>query len=185
MRITWKQLGEPFNSISEQPYQFLAWWVVANFIGLAGFWVPILVSWARNMGASGAFFTSVRAGSLASFSVVLLAEGIAAALVALQSGSNKVAAGMRGLVSVLALVVVIIQAVLLAAQSAIEGGALAPNLQVLLTGVAVFLAIYLYCFRFVSWEKGVEAVQVADDKAVQDLASAAQKTTADDSGVKL
>jgi hypothetical protein len=38
-----RQLLEPIRSIKEQPFHFAAWWLVANVIGLAGFWLPLLL----------------------------------------------------------------------------------------------------------------------------------------------
>ncbi len=186
MRRFWKQLCEPLNSIKEQPYQFAVWWVVANIFGLAGFLLPILLSWSRNKVTYEVYLASVRAGSLASFSVVLLAEGIAGALVARGAGTNLVAAGLRGLVSVLALLVAMIQVGFLVVQSVITDASMpSPAFQVFVTLVAILFASYLYCFRFASWEKGVEVVREAEDQAVQDLAKSAQQVTADDDGVKL
>jgi hypothetical protein len=77
MRRFWKHVERPLNSIKEQPYQFAVWWIVANVFGLAGFLLPIFLGWIRNKVMYEVFLASVRGGSLASFSVVLLAEGIA------------------------------------------------------------------------------------------------------------
>ncbi len=186
MRRFWKHLVGPLNSIAEQPYQFVVWWVVANVLGLAGFLLPIFLSWTRSGLTHDVYLALVRGGSLASFSVVLLAEGIASALVAQGAGSNPVAAGLRGLVSVVALMVVMVQVAFLVVQSEITNGLMpSPTSQIFVTLIAIACASYLYCFRFASWEKGVESVREEDDQAVQDLAKSAQGATTDDKGVKL
>lgn len=186
MKRFWKQLVGPLNSIWEQPYQFAVWWIVANVFGLAGFLLPIFLSWSRNKVTHEVFLASVRAGSLASFSVVLLAEGISGALVAQGAGTNLVAAGLRGLVSVLALLVAMIQVGFLVVESVItDGSTPSANSQVFVTLLAILFASYLYCFRFASWEKDVEAVREADDQAVQDLTESAKQVTTDDKGVRL
>lgn len=186
MRRFWRQICGPLNSIWEQPYQFAVWWIVAVVFGLAGFLVPMFLGLILNRITSEVFLAAVRAGSLASFSVVVLAEGIAGALVAQGTGSNVVAAGIRGLVSVLALLVAGIQVVFLVVQGMTTNGSTrAPILQVAVTLLAILFASYLYCFRFASWERDVAAVREADDHAVAELANSAQKVTADDAGVRL
>ena len=81
MKAFAKHLAEPLNSIKEHPYQFALWWLVANIFGLAGFLLPILFCWARGKYTHELFISSIKAGNLASFSVVLLAEGIASILI--------------------------------------------------------------------------------------------------------
>ncbi|MGH9796131.1 MAG: hypothetical protein ACRD5G_15290 [Candidatus Acidiferrales bacterium] len=186
MKTFLKHLIEPLNSIRERPYQFIVWWMVANIVGLAGFLLPILLTWSRNKDTYAVFVSLIGAGSLASFSVVLLAEGIAGALVATGTGTNLIAAGLRGLVSVLALLVVLVQMMFLVAHAVItDGFPPSPLFQVLVTMLGILCATYLYCFRFASWEKGVESVRKEDDQSVQQLAKSAQETTTDDKGVKL
>jgi hypothetical protein len=186
MEQFWKQVRGPLNSIREQPYQFAVWWIVANIFGLAGFLLPIFLGWVQDKDFGLVFLATVRSGSLASFSIVLLAEGIAAALVAQGAGSNVVAAGMRGVVSMLALLVAGVQFVFLVAQCMITNGSTpAPLFQVFVTAVAIAFAAYLYCFRFASWEEDVRKVREAEDQDVRNLAKSAQKVTKDDDGVKL
>jgi hypothetical protein len=186
MKIFLKHLVEPLNSIREQPYQFCVWWAVAVVVGLSGFWLPILLTWSRDKDAYALSMNLINAGSLASFSVVLLAEGLAGALVATGAGTNLVAAGLRGLVSVLAFVVVVIQVGFLATLGTItDGSTPSPNPQFLFTALAISCASYLYCFRFASWEKNVDSVRKQDDQAVEDLAQSAQQASRDDEGVLL
>jgi hypothetical protein len=186
MRRLWRQVCGPLNAIWEQPYQFAVWWVVANIFGVAGFLLPIFLTWARSKDAHEAYLASLKGGSLASFCVVLLAEGIAAALVAQGAGTNLVAAGLRGLASVLALLVAFIQMAFLVAESVItDGSAISPVPQIATAVLAVLLASYLYCFRFTSWEKGVEEVWKADNKAVENITESAKSVVSDKHGVEL
>jgi hypothetical protein len=57
--------------------------------------------------------------------------------------------------------------------------------QFVITGIAVFLASYLYCFRSPSWEKGVNKVQEEEDQQVTELGKEAESKSADEMGVKL
>lgn len=185
LKTAFRHLSEPLNSIKDQPYQFAVWFIVANVFGLAGFLLPILFCWTRSKDTHAVFISSIKAGTLASFSVVLLAEGIASALVAIGAGKNVVAAGIRGLISVLALLVAMIQVGLLVVQSLITDESIpSPIFQVCVTLAAILFASYLYCFRFGAWEKGVESIREEDDNAVTKLEIAAQGKT-EDKGVKL
>jgi hypothetical protein len=186
MRRFWRQVSGPLSAIADQPYQFAVWWLVANVFGIAGFLLPIFLSWTRAKNTHDAYFASLRSGSLASFCIVLLAEGIAAALVAQGAGANLVAAGLRGLASVLALIVAFVQMTFLVAESVItDGSFISPAPQLVAAAFAVILASYLYCFRFTSWEKGVDEVLKADDEAVRDISEEAKSAASDKHGTQL
>lgn len=186
MRRFWTQICGPLSSIWEQPYQFAVWWIVAVVFGLAGFLVPMFLGWILDRCTLGVFFASLRAGSLASFSVVLLSEGIAGALVAQRAGSNLVAAGIRGLISVLALLVAGVQVIFLVVQGMSgKESTPAPVTQVVVTVLAILFASYLYCFRFASWERDVATIREEDDRQVEHLSERAKEVTVDDAGVKL
>ena len=185
LKALFGHLNEPLNVIREQPYQFVVWWIVANIFGLAGFLLPLLLRASRGEKTHDVFIGLIKANSLASFSIVLLAEGIASALVAIGVGKNIIAAGLRGLISVLALGVVMIQVGILVMQSAGPTEPIpSPTLQLLVTVAAILVASYLYCFRFGSWEKGVDSVQKDDDEAVANLEKSANATSVDE-GIKL
>jgi hypothetical protein len=114
----WKQARVPFVSIEEQPFDFISWFIVAIVIGLAGVWLPLILYWSQEKLTAAAFFSLVRAGGPASFSVVLLAEGISSSLAALRAGSNPHTAGLRRLAFGIALVVLVLQVGFLGIQSA-------------------------------------------------------------------
>jgi len=38
-----RQLLEPIRSIKDQAFHLAAWWLIANVIGLAGVWLPLLL----------------------------------------------------------------------------------------------------------------------------------------------
>jgi len=82
--------------------------------------------------------------------------------------------------------VAMIQVGFLVVQSVItDGSTPSPKSQVIVTLLAIVFAAYLYCFRFATWEKGVEVVREADDRAVHELVKSAEQVTVDDKGVKL
>lgn len=181
-----KQLQVPLNIISEQPYQFAVWWIVANVFGLAGLLLPLLFNLSRGKSSCDIWDSALRGGTFYSFGVVLLAEGIAAAAVAVKSGTNLVAAGLRGLVSVLAFGLALVQVAFLGMQSLVSDGSMPSGAFTgILTTLTILCASYLYCFRFASWEKGVREVLKKEERDVEKLKKSAPAENKDDEGVKL
>lgn len=182
-----RQLTEPLSLISDRPWDFIVWWVVAIGFGTAGFWLPLLLLAQTGGGAAtGVFMSSVDAGTLASFSIVLLADGIAAALIVVGGGSNITAAGMRAFVGILAFLLGVVQVGVLVLAHGSEG---APHtsvrFQLAMTVLAILLASYLYCFRSQSWEKDVADVKEKEDKEVEGLSASAEEKSTDEGGAKL
>lgn len=182
----WKQARGPIVSITEQPFDFISWFIIAVVIGLAGLWLPIVLFWSEERLTSAAFFSLVRAGGPASFSIVLLAEGISSAWAALRAGTSPHTTGLRRLASGVALVVLVVQVGFLGIQSmAADVTVRSAIFQVCITLFAIAWAVYLYCFRFASWEKGVREVLKKEERDVDKLRRAAPRETKDDQGVKL
>ncbi len=181
-----KQLQVPLNMIKEQPYQFAVWWIIANFFGLSGLLLPVLFNLSRSKSSCDIWMSSLRNGTFYSFGVVILAEGIAAAAVAVKSGTNLVAAGLRGLVSVLALGLALIQVAFLGMQSLVTDGSVpSGRFTICMTALTILCASYLYCFRFVSWERGVREIVKKEERDVEKLKKSAAGENKDDQGVKL
>jgi hypothetical protein len=183
-----RQLSEPLRSIQEQIWDFLIWCLVAIVVGLIGFWLPIilLATDPNAPGVGGLFHNLIDNGHLATFSIVLLAESVAGVIIALRAGSNVVAGGMRSFFSLAAVLVTFIQAGILTRSHLSEG----PNhtsisFQLVLTGLAILLASYLYCLRSTSWEQDVATVKDEEQHEVETLGESAKKKTVDDGGIKL
>ena len=187
MRAILLQLSDPIRSIKEQPYQFAVWWLVANVLGLAGIWLPLLILFYSKKPVFVTFQSMVNAGSLASFCVVVLAEGIASNLMARKKGSSKTAIGIRGLFSIIALIFVLIPVgVMIAQHVSADGSNVSISFQICLTTLAILLSSYLYCFRFPAWgEKDVDYIRDKEDKDIKELTEQAESQKVDDSGVKL
>lgn len=177
--------AEPLDLIKQQPLQFTVWWIVAMLLGLAGFWLPLLLRYARDGSHSQFFDCYIRGGNLASFSIVILADGLATTLVAVNAGRNFTAAGIRGLVGVFALILMMLNVAVLvySDQGQVSFGFVI--FQSTLTILAILSASYLYCFRSSEWEKSVGDIQKQEDKEVEHLAKVAASKTADDTGVRL
>jgi len=181
-----KCFTEPLNSITERPIQFAVWWLVAMGLGLAGFWLPLLLCWARSKQTHELFSALVGAGTLASFSVVILTDGLAGVYATRNAGTNPTAVDIRAFISVIALFLLVVQGAVLAAQSVIlDNSKPSPAFQVGVTSLSIVLASYLYCFRFPGWEKGVEEEAARENKDVEDLTESAKGVTRDDRGVML
>lgn len=154
--------------------------------GLSGFWLPLLLLGMRGEPIAPALDSLVQSGSLASFSVVLLAEGIAAVLITVGAGANPAAAGLRALAGCVGFVLVLIQVGVLAAAHVAPGPKqVSPSFHAVLTIFSIILACYLYCFRQTDWERGVDAVTEEEDEDVSRLGTSAAAQSADDKGVKL
>jgi hypothetical protein len=181
-----QQFTEPFSSISDRPLHFLVWSFVSIIFGLAGFWLPVLLALTGGGAASQTFRSLVYAGTLSSFSIVLLADGIASALIVVNAGSNITAAGMRAFVGCGAVLLVVVEVgVLVFAYS--NGGSTHTSVtfQLFLAAAAIALASYLYCFRSPSWETDVADVKEKEDKEVAGLSLSAEEKATDEGGTKL
>lgn len=182
---------EPLNSIKNQSYHFASWWIFTNILGLAGFWIPLIILLFNPDKSKLNFSTKslIDSGMLSSFSIIILAEGVAAALVAVKGGSNMIAAGIRGIAGVIALIVVAIQVTILVIltifdYSGTKASNTATGISIIITILSICLATYLYCFRYPDWEKGVAEVVQSENEDVEKIRDHAKIQT-NDEGVKL
>ncbi|MEW5804996.1 MAG: hypothetical protein AB1847_23160 [bacterium] len=186
MKKFFANVSEPLDLIKQQPLQFTVWWFVAIVFGLAGFWLPLLVEALKESGSPWQVFqNNLKGGNLASFSVVILADGLATVFVAVNAGRNITAAGIRALFSVVALLLFVTNVVVLGISHSSDVPTKFIVFQFIITGLAIILASYLYCFRSTDWEKSVGEVRVTQDKEVEKLAKDATAISKDDKGVKL
>jgi Ca2+/Na+ antiporter len=141
-------------------------------------------------------FNLVNSGGLAVFSVILLADGVAAAIVAEKNiaekkpaGTSQTATGIRGMISIFAIVLVVIQvAVIGNVQSPPIQSYFTYNFEVTVTWMATILACYLYCFRSEKWEQLVEDAALAvakENEEVEDLGKDASTRYSDGGGTKI
>ena len=97
---------KPLEYIKEQPYQFIVWFLVAIILGLIGFWAPMLINKLLNQQI--VINNIVKTGVLASFSIIILADGIVTTLVAKDSGKSNTTAGIRGFFGIIAVLLVVL-----------------------------------------------------------------------------
>lgn len=177
--------AEPLRLIRYEPLQFTVWWLVAIVLGLSGFWLPLILRFFGD-GTHRVFFDSyLKAGNLASFSIVILADGLATTLVAVNAGRNITAAGIRGLTGVFALIIAFISVAVLIVPPSNHISTTFVAFQFVVTFLAILSASYLYCFRSSEWEKSVGDVKKEQDEEVEKLAKVAAAKTSDDAGVRL
>ncbi|MGA3283537.1 MAG: hypothetical protein ABSD57_03650 [Verrucomicrobiota bacterium] len=191
-----KPVGAPLSYINERPYHFITWAIVALLLGLSGVWLPTLLAEMRGKGTCDVLFNIVNGGGLGVFCVILLADGVAAAIVAEKniaekrtSGTSQTATGIRGMISIFAIVLVVIQvAVIGNVQSPPNPSYFTYNFEVVVTWVAIILACYLYCFRSEKWEQLVEDAALAvakENDEVEDLGKDASTRNSDGGGIKI
>ena len=180
-----RPLKVPLGFINERPYHFLTWAAVAVILGMSGIWLPTLLAFVRGKDWLSVLHTTINNGNLASYGVVLLADGIAAAMVAerAKSGPSPTASGIRGMVCSFAIVLVVIQVGILGISYAISDSSYpSPRFQVIITVLAVVSAAYLYCLRSDKWEGDVEILPETEKLTVTNLGANATAATTDEGG---
>lgn len=191
-----RPVAAPFSYIEEKPFHFLTWALVAIVLGLSGVWLPTLLSACRGSSMCDFLFNSVNGGSLAAFSVVLLADGIATAIVAdraiSERSSNKsrpTATGIRGMITIVAIILVVVQVgVMGIVQPVLHPSYFTYNFEILATWGAIILACYLYCFRSEKWEQVIEDAAAAvakENEEISDLSEEASSRQTDGGGIKI
>lgn len=183
-------LSEPLKSIKCQPYHFVVWWLVANVLGLAGIWLPLMILYFSDRPVSTVYIVLekiINAGALSSFCVVILAEGITSNLVARKTESSTTAVGIRALFTIIALILIFIPVSIMISQHVSETySQVSINFQIIVAGIAILLASYLYCFRFPAWgEKDVDSIRDEEDNEIRELTEKAEFQNQDDTGMKL
>ncbi len=185
MKKFFSDFAQPLSVIWKKPHQYLVWWLVAMFVGLASFWLPFILRYlvdGTQMQFTREYFKS---GSMASFSIVILADGLATCLVVANSGRNHVTAGIKGILGVTTLILVVLNVGILALSAFNISSHGLHIVQLLITLLSILTASYLYCFRDPSWEKTVGDVQEEENEEVDNLGRTATQTSADESGNKL
>lgn len=185
MKKIFSNLSLPLELIRKEPLQFSVWWIVAIVLGLSGFWLPLLLHSVSDGNVCLFYQEYLKSKSFASFSIVILADGLATTLVAVNAGRNITAAGIRGIVGIMALLLTIINVGILFSTTTSETTSGFQTFQIIITIIAVFTASYLYCFRSSEWEKSVGDIKKEEDKEVEDLGRSAKRINTDNTGVRL
>lgn len=175
---------KPFGLLRSEPYPFLAWVSSAFVIGLACIWAPIFVGLIRGEELWGSFVRILATGSAASFCVVTLADGLGNMIGVTGTGRTKTTANIRAVAASLSVLLIVLNVILMAGNFPSNSNRFIC-IQTTLIPVSMFLASYLYCFRGVDWEQGVEAVAQAEDNSIAALTNATTNRVSDDSGVTL
>ena len=176
----------PFEVIGEQPLLFTQWVIVAVFIGLAGFWLPMILQVAVDgVKVGNAFSQLIRGAVLPGFGVVFVSSAMAEALVGTKTSfdadTTTTLSNWRAIVRDICLIVILLQ-----------GGLLARNLhdgrsglaQLVLLAISLVLGVYLYCLRY-CFSEPVERYVLKDNLDVKRLGDEGKKPRHDGSGVKL
>lgn len=186
MRNHLKSLLIPYKHIQTQPYQFSVWLIVIIVFGLAGLWFPVMTEYFEKEKIFRPLHDFVRAGSMASFCIAILADGLAAALVAVGVGVSIPTAGIRGVYATIAIILVMLNVWVLNYVSRVDH--VSSNyitLQIVITIVAIMLASGLYNLRTPDWEKSVEDATREQDEEISKLQRDAEIKKKDDEGVQL
>ena len=195
-RRYFKPVAAPLGYIEEKPFHFVTWALVALVLGLSGVWLPTLLAAVRGRSMCDFLFSAVNGGALAAFSVVLLADGIATAIVAEKNISEKqenssrpTAIGIRGMITIIAIILVVVQVgVMGIVQPVLHATYFTYNFEILVTWISIILASYLYCFRSEKWEQVIEdaaATVAKENEEISDLSEEASARSSDGGGIKI
>ena len=133
-----KPMDVPWIVVQKQPFQFTAWLLVVPGVGFAGFWLPLVLLWARGEAIVPQCAKLLSEGTIASACAAILAEGLLAALTAEKSGTNAPALGLRGIAGGMATLLIILLIGTMVSESAnIDGTHLG-------IGVHLLLAFFLF-----------------------------------------
>lgn len=176
---------EPLSTITKQPYHFMCWLLVAIVLGLLSLWITMFSSYINETNLSIAYGDFLKGKNLATFSIVILAEGIAGALLSLNSGKSDSAVGVRAIAGILCIIILVFLSLVVFTSPSAEPFSNINKMQLIFSVLAVILAIYMYCFRSSEWEKSADDVRKKDDDNVAELEDAAAKKSVDNNGVSL
>jgi len=103
-----KKLIIPYGQVKNRPYQFTVWLFVIIVFGLAGLWIPILYQNSVTNTVGDILHDFIKAGSMSSFCIAILADGLAAVLVIVGGGATFTTAGIRGIYIIVAISVILV-----------------------------------------------------------------------------
>jgi len=187
MKTFVENIREPLVAIKHEPYQFYTWLFVIIAFGLAGIWMPYIFQCFNKGDGESVLINHINAGSFASFGVVILADGLASTMIAVNAGLTKVTAGIRGFVGAISILLIMINVATL-----IQSNPLRENVswayilfQLSILTLTLIASIYLFCFKSNSWEKSAEDMYKEEKEQVDEINSHADQLITDDDGVKL
>lgn len=183
--LLFRPFFEPVWSVRGRHFQFMAWFAVVILLGLVATWLPFLLLWGRVQNPAGtlttAFQLQLYTGTLGSFCVPVLAEGLVGLLLAEKAGSNRTAAGVRGIVGAFTVILMMLTVGIMGAESAVGVGRdpdhITPKIHVWLAFLSVGMAAYLYCFRLPGWEDRLRSVDEVKQKEDEDVVSLADRAS--------
>lgn len=179
-----KDFCEPFNTISQQPYHFVLWLIFAVGFGLLSLWITLFSGFLYDKSIICVFGEYLNSKNLATFSIVILAEGIAGGLLAINAEKSSTARPLRAIAGTLSILVLIFISFVVFVSSSSDPTSKINLIQLFLALLAILLAIYMYCFRNPEWQKSVDIHRTQEEDNVTDLNEAAAEVTHDKSGVQ-
>lgn len=174
----------PFATITNKPLYFIFWFVVLFFFGLLPLWFSLVKGFTEGA-ISCEWGLYLHNKGLTTFSIVILANSLANAFLAKESGMTDDTAVIRGIASALCILLLLFNAYFLSFPSSYQVYDRVNYLQLILFVFALSLAIYMYCFKDSKWEVSADSVRKEDDKATQQLDQDASNASEDKNGVKV
>ncbi|WP_143185868.1 hypothetical protein [Algoriphagus halophilus] len=155
MKNIYNQFILPFVTISEDRWKFISWLILLVTFGLLGIWMPLIDNLFVNECRKIPFNNIILSGSLSTFSIVILVEGLSNLFNVKPKGKSKLSKGLKSITFGFTILIFTIN-VYLYGKSLDINSIDTPKLlvySIILFGViSIGLATYLFCFRETNWE---------------------------------
>lgn len=176
----WRQvLGwcYPWRQVARYPGPLLHWFAIAVGMGSAGVWLTPVA-------ALDTWLSSLSAGSLGTFCIVLLSQSIATSTGRVDPELGEaVAENGRRFAVALALIFVLVQAgVIVRFKTADAPSSELIVAQVVLVLLTLATSVYVLCFKLSALEPGAEVVSAQEDEDIRELLEGAQRTSTSKAG---
>jgi hypothetical protein len=157
----------PLQTIKNEKWQFISWVILLLSFGLLGFWIPLLDNLFLDEKNAKSFLKIVSDGSLSTFSLVILVEGLANFFNLGYKGKTKLTIGVKSIVYVVTILVFTINVYLYGKVNAGVESNLLKVLIIVFTSLSIFVAFYLYCFRKTDWEETADDYVKKQDEEIK------------------
>ncbi len=179
-----KSYSLPLNTIKNKPLFFLNWLGALTLFGLLPLWFSLFDGYMENS-LFCAWSKYLHSKALITFSIVLLANGLASLALAKKSGLTDETVVVRSSVNNLCIFLLLVNAWFLSSSPSFDVHDKKNSIQLILFILSFLLSIYLYCFKDSQWEESADVVREKDDKATKKLDQEASNVSVDKNGVRV
>ncbi|EQC44456.1 hypothetical protein [Bacteriovorax sp. DB6_IX] len=168
-----KELFLPLKAIKNDGWSFFNWLLLLLTIGIIGIWLPLFLNLFN--GEKASITEIITNGSLTTFSLVLLSEGIVNLVKSKNRDEISDSGNLKALAIILSTIFIILNAFTYVLISDIEKtkDVTVAKLVFIVALLSMLLAVYLYCFRGEGFSEGASEVVAEDDDGVASASAGA------------